>query len=216
MTLLAAAFASGALADPFSDLGIPAAPPWEAPSARQDSKTDAARPLGPDGSYERALASRLEADLSDALAWRGELESVLRYASSRPQVFPKAAVERRELFDEYRAEAEAAWARALDLTIALDRLAALYGPARASSDPAARRLAQAMTALALAAQARFALSWSVYPERDAALKDLFDAPRPGLGLSGGAWSRLAARFTGAAGRRGADAARAAWDSGGGV
>lgn len=216
VSVLSALLAAGAHADPFSELGIPTAPPWESPAGDPRSPAEAKKDSDPEGAYEVALAARLPADLSDALAWRGELASLLRYAASRPQVFPKGPLQRAELFDEYRADAQSSWARALDLVLALDRLSALYGPARASKDPAARRSAQAMTALLCAVRARFVRSWSVYAERDGALKTLFDAPQPGLGLSSGTWSRLAGLSTGDGGRREADAARAAWDSSGGA
>ena len=214
VSVLAALVASGACADPFSELGIPTAPPWQAPA-----DAAAARPAGketaPEGAYEAALSARLGADLEDALSWRGELESILRYAAARPQVFPAASVPKRELFDEYHAEAQAAWSRAADLLVALDRLAALYGPARLSKDPAARRQAQALAALVSAARCRFVRAWGVYAGRDEALKELFDAARPELGLPQGAWSRLSARCEAEAGRREADSARAAWETAGG-
>lgn len=215
MIILAALLAPDvrAQSDPFSELGIPVAAPGVDPaSIKKDGKK--ASGIADMSPLEAALPERLGRDIGDMLAWRSELDSLLSYARRRPQVFPPAPVEKPVQFDEYQVEARAAWGRALDILLALDAAAARYGEAPRLSKREARAAAFAALAVSYAARARFVRAWEAYVVRDASLAGLFNEPAPELGMGAGVWTRFAARFSGARGRREAGLVRAAWKAGG--
>jgi hypothetical protein len=171
---LSLAAAAAAQSDPFLELGIPAASPYEDPARKAAKAAPPPKPVHP---LEAALEGRLAADLAEILAARDALAEVRDYARSRPLAFPPARVERAELFDEWRDEAGRAWSRAADILLALDAQGARYAAAPALSTPRARAAACSALALSFTARARFMRDFSAYAANDAALA--FRRRRPG-------------------------------------
>lgn len=208
--LLALPAPARAQSDPFAELGIPVAAPYEDPAAKAaKAKADAQKAAKPVHPLEAALEARLAADLAEVLSAREGLFEILAYARTRPQVFPPAPVQRAELFEEWQTEARQVWSRAADFLLALDVQAARYAATPLLASPRARAAAFSALALSYSARARFVRAFAPYGDNDPLTKALFDAPAPALGLPAGALSALSARVGGEQGAVAAGLLRAA-------
>ncbi len=195
-------------------LGIPLSAPWQKPTLERQEREDEVKKKTERAKRDKELYRKtLRADLGSIERWRAGLLGVLRFARSRPQVFPPQKRRTPVLFKEYRDEARKIWLRAMDYYLALDGISLQYGGSTAdralmrgsaASDvlgAAERRAAFGAAYAAYLAQARFAGEWVRLASFDEQLEKLFDAPLPELGLPEGSFSRLKRRF------RGPDSAR---------
>jgi hypothetical protein len=202
--VLALLFAMPLAAQEADDLGIPMEAPWLKPGLARErakeqelKKAHAKKNTHP---LEIDFWPRLRSDLSAMERWRAALIETVRYAESRPQIFPisESFVEGRPLFEEYTREAAQTWTRAMDYYLALESMGNRYRSFSSlpAKDPRRGAAFSALFATYIA-RARFARDWIDLAQKDARLENLFDGPLPRLGLPSGAYSKLKSRFTAA-------------------
>lgn len=134
---------------------------------------------------------RAQADLAAVQRYRNGLEQVVRFAASRPDLFPSARpAGGRLLTREQREEVWTAWKTFLDYAMALDSVRRAHDRTFLIVDRQARDESFLVAYAAFLAQYRFSLDFIRLVENDPGLEVLLNDAVPELGLDKGSYSRF--------------------------
>lgn len=148
---------------------------------------------------ESNVLERIRADQQAIQTYRAGLEQVVRFAASRPDLFPtNRLTELRMLTRENKDAIWTAWKTYLDYSLALDSIRRSYATCLLIPD-AETRAASFLTAYsAFLAQYRFALEFLRLSENDSYMHVLLDDAVQEMGIPAGTYTRFKFTFLNAA------------------
>lgn len=156
----------------------------------------------PSGSRAEPGAPALEqvrADQQAILTYRAGLDEVVRFATSRPDLFPtNRLTELRMLTREQKEAIWSAWKTYLDYSMALDSLRRSYSTCLLIRDHQTRNEAFMAAYSAFLAQYRFSLEFLRLSENDPYMQVLLDDAVGEMGLARGSYTRFKFLFLNAA------------------
>lgn len=135
--------------------------------------------------------TRIKADMAAVQQYRAGLEKVVRFADSRPDLFPTSRPAKARLMTrEQREEVWTAWKTFLDYSIALDSVRRAHSKTFLIIDRQVRDESFLVAYAAFLAQYRFSLDFIKRVENDPGLEVLLNDSVPELGLGKGTYSRF--------------------------
>lgn len=148
---------------------------------------------GDEGDADRL--SRIKTDLVAVQQYRAGLEQVVRFAHSRPDLFPTNRISSvRLLTREQREEVWTAWKTLLDYSMAMDSLRRQYGKTFLVVDRQMRDESFLVAYAAFLAQYRFSRDFIKLVENDPGLDVLLNDSVPELGLEKGTYGKFKFMF----------------------
>lgn len=144
-------------------------------------------------------AARVKADLEAVRSCRAGLAQVVRFANSRPDLFPAERLPKMRMLNrENKEEVWNTWKTFLDYSMVLDSIRQSYGTCLLIADRSQRAESFLVAYEAFLAQYRFSLELIAKVENDPDMHTLLDDAVPEIGLEPGSYTRLKFTFLNAA------------------